>query len=236
VLEGRRQDPAFDPMGSRTVRKRETIGTAFAALALSVLTVPVFAQDTDVTGRGHAAPPPSESAVAYDPVDSGQRVAWIAEGSIGRRSLAVGVMSTVWQTAWDTPPEWNRSWSGVALRYAEREADVTISNTLEAGLGAIWGEEPRYIPSGRHGIGARTRYAAKTVFLAQRRDGHLAPAWGRYVGNTLNNVIENAWLPPSMTTPRETLVRSANGFLGRMIGNLYEEFWPDAQRLLHRHG
>ena len=89
---------------------------------------------------------------------------------------------------------------------------------------------------GRHGIGARTGYSAKTVFLAQRRDGHLGPAWGRYVGNTLNNVIENAWLPPSMTTPKDTIARSANGFLGRMIGNLYEEFWPDAHRLLHRRG
>jgi hypothetical protein len=74
------------------------------------------------------------------------------------------------------------------------------------------------------------------VFLAQRRDGRLAPAWGRYVGNTLNNVIENAWLPPSVTTPKETIIRSANGFLGRLIGNFYDEFWPDAHRLLHRHG
>jgi len=29
-------------------------------------------------------------------------------------------------------------------------------------------------------------------------------------------------------------VRSVNGFLGRLIGNLYEEFWPDAHRLLRK--
>jgi len=39
-----------------------------------------------------------------------------------------------------------------------------------------------------------------------------------------------------VTTSRDTITRSANGFLGRMIANLYEEFWPDAQRLLHRRG
>jgi hypothetical protein len=236
VLDRHGQDPTADRTGGCTVRKRQVISTIVAALALSVVSVSVFAQDTDVTGRGQAAPPPLETAAPYDPIDSGQRVAWIVDGSIGRRSLGVGVITTAWQTAWDTPTEWGRSWSGTARRYAAREADVTISNTLEAGLGAIWGEEPRYIPSGRRGIGARTRYAAKTVFLAQRRDGHLAPAWGRYVGNTLNNVIENAWLPPSVTTPKETIIRSANGFLGRLIGNFYDEFWPDAHRLLHRHG
>lgn len=234
MLDGRGQDPTADRTGNCTVRKRQAISTIFAALVLSAVSVSVCAQDTDVTGRGQAAPP--ETAAPYDPIDSGQRVAWVVDGSIGRRSLGVGVITTAWQTAWDTPVEWGRSWSGVARRSAAREADVTISNTLEASLGAIWGEEPRYIPSGRHGIGARTRYAAKTVFLAQRRDGRLAPSWGRYVGNTLNNVIENAWLPPSVTTPKETIIRSANGFLGRLIGNFYDEFWPDAHRLLHRHG
>ena len=236
MLDGRRQDPTADRTDGCTVRKRQTISTIVAALALSAVSVSVFAQDTDVTGRGQAAPPPPEKVAPYDPIDSGQRVAWVVDGSVGRRSLGVGVIATAWQTAWDTPTEWGRSWSGSARRYAAREADVTISNTLEASLGAIWGEEPRYIPSGRRGIGARARYAAKTVFLAQRRDGRLAPAGGRYVGNTLNNVVENAWLPPSVTTPKQTIIRSANGFLGRLIGNFYDEFWPDTHRLLHRHG
>ena len=236
MLDTHRQGPAADRTGRGAVRKRQTIRTILTTLALSAVPISLFAQDTDVTRRGQAAPRPPETAAPYDPIDSAQRVAWVVDGSIGRRSLGVGVITTAWQTAWDTPTEWGRSWPGVARRYAAREADVTISNTLEASLGAIWGEEPRYIPSGRHGLGARTRYAAKTVFLAQRRDGRLAPAWGRYVGNTLNNVIENAWLPPSVTTPKETIIRSANGFLGRLIGNFYDEFWPDAHRLLHRHG
>src|SRR5216683_2399450 len=69
--------------------------------------------------------------------------------------------------------------SGAAKRYAEREADVAISNTIEAGVGALWGEDPRYIPSGRKGIWPRARYAITTAFVAQRPDGHLAPAWAR---------------------------------------------------------
>ena len=105
---------------------------------------------------------------------------------------------------------------------------------MEAGLGAIWGEEPRYIPAPPGSIRSRAKYAVKTVMLAQRGDGHLAPAWGRYVGNVLNNVVENAWLPPSVTTPGQTAIRSANGFLGRLCGNLWEEFWPDLRRRLRR--
>lgn len=175
------------------------------------------------------APPPL-SAVEYRPVTTGERVEWIVGGTIGPRSLGVGVIASAWQTAWDTPDEWGQGWSGFGKRYFEREADVAISNTIEGGLGAIWGEDPRYVRSGRRGVWPRARYAMKTVFLAQRRDGRLAPAWGRYAGNVFNNIIENTWLPPSVTTRDETVLRSLNGFLGRLAGNLWDEFWPDVER------
>jgi hypothetical protein len=178
-----------------------------------------------------AAVDPPLTAEAYVPVTPAQRVDWIVDGTIGKRSLTVvGPLATAWQTAFNTPEEWGRGFSGIARRYAQREADVAISNTIEAGLGALWGEDPRYVPSGRKGIWPRARYAMKTVFLAQRRDGSLQPAWGRYAGNTLNNLIENTWLPPSMTTGRQTALRSGLGMLGRLGGNAWEEFWPDVAR------
>jgi hypothetical protein len=175
-----------------------------------------------------AAPP---TADAYVPITGTQRIEWTVDGTIGRRSLTlIGPLATAWQTGFNSPEEWGRGAPGIAKRYAQREADVAISNTIEAGLGALWGEEPRYIRSGRKGIWPRARYAMKTVFLTQRRDGSLKPAWGRYAGNTLNNLIENAWLPPSVTTAGQTAIRSGLGFLGRLGGNAWEEFWPDVAR------
>jgi hypothetical protein len=171
------------------------------------------------------------TADAYVPIITAERVDWIVDGTIGRRSLTVvGPLATVWQTGFNTPEEWGRGGSGIAKRYAQREADVAISNTIEAGVGALWGEDPRYIPSGRKGIWPRARYAIKTVLLAQRRDGSLKPAWGRYAGNVFNNLIENAWLPPSVTTPGQTAWRSGLGLLGRLGGNAWEEFWPDVRK------
>src|SRR5262249_24504763 len=211
----------------RTVEMMRMIGGSAVGLALSVCAAPASAQDTDVPESVQSVPQAAPLQNVYVPISPSQRVDWIVDGVVGRKSLAIGVVAATWQTAWNTPEERDRSWSGMGKRYAAREGDVAQGNTLEAGLGAIWGEEPRYIPSHLHGIGPRTKYAVKTVFLTQRRDGHLAPAWGRYVGNTVNNVIENAWLPPSITTPRETVIRSGTGFLTRLIGNMYDEFWPD---------
>jgi hypothetical protein len=201
----------------------------------SLLPVCVIAQEwapADSGGRAgdDRAQPTVPPADAYVPISGAQRVDWIVDRTVALRSLGVGVLAASWQTGFNAPQDWGRTWSGFGKRYIEREADAAISNTIEAGLGALWGEDPRYILSRRHGVWPRARYALKSVFLAQRSNGDLAPAWGRYAGNVFNNVIESAWLPPSATTWGQTTVRSSNGFLGRAAGNLWEEFWPDVRK------
>jgi hypothetical protein len=192
--------------------------------ALALMPASVAAQQT------FHQPPPG----ADQPMTGPERIHWIVDGTIGPKSLGVGVFAAAWNTAWNVPDEWGQTWSGAGKRYLEREADVSISNTIEAGLGAIWGERPDYIRSGRTGFRPRLNYALKTVFLAYRPDGHLAPAWGRYAGNTVNNLIENTWLPPSATTWGQTTWRSASGFGTRAIGNVWEEFQPEIMRVVFR--
>ena len=62
----------------------------------------------------------------------------------------------------------------------------------------------------------------------------VSASWGRYAGNTFNNLIENTWLPPSVTTAKGTALRSVNGLLGVAGSNLVREFWPDVRRLMRR--
>jgi hypothetical protein len=195
------------------------------------VTLTLFLAATLLPAVAWAQSPAKPEARIDEPMTTRDRIDWIVVGTIGLKSLAVvGPIGTAWQTAWNTPEEWGQTWSGAGKRYLQREADVAISNTIEAGLGAIWGERADYIPSHKQGIKPRLGYALKTVFLAYRPDGHLAPAWGRYAGNTLNNLIENSWLPPSATTWQQTTWRSASGFGTRALGNVWEEFWPDAKR------
>ena len=171
------------------------------------------------------------------PMTGRERIHWIVDGTVGIKSLTVvGPIGVAWQTAWNQPEEWGQTWKGAGKRYLQREADVAISSTLEAGLGAIWGERADYIRSGKQGVKPRLGYALKTVFLAHRPDGHLEFAWARLAGNTVNNVIENTWLPPSSTTWGQSTWRSASGFGTRAIGNVWEEFWPDVSRKLFKRG
>jgi hypothetical protein len=170
----------------------------------------------------------------YAPITPKQRLDWSADGVFGRPAVLAAVAGDAWQTAWNTPPEWGRTWRGAGSRFAEREVDVALSNGIEAGLGSLWSEDPRYIRLGHGGIARRFGYAARTVFVAPRKDGAMAPAWARYAGNTVNSVIENAWLPSSQRTWQATVIRSGNSMFGRLATNLWGEFRPDLVRLWSR--
>src|SRR5579872_1303024 len=135
----------------------------------------------DVSPSSPSAPPPAVAPATYVPITPAQRLDWIVGGTIGPRSLGVGVIASAWQTAWNTPEEWGQTWSGAGRRYLAREADVAISNTMEAGFGALWGEDPRYIPSGTRRFKSRVGYVLKMSVLAQHTDGTIRPAWGRYL-------------------------------------------------------
>ncbi len=174
------------------------------------------------------------AADTYQPITGEERGVWVAQGSIGVRSLSVGVFTSTFTTAVNDPEEWRRSWSGFGKRYANREATITMSNSVEAGLGSLWGEDPRYGRLGRGRARSRIAHALKSEVMARRRDGRLRPSWGRYSGIVTSHLVTRSWLPPSATTTRGTTWRISGAVLGRIAGNTFEEFWPDLQERFRR--
>ena len=171
--------------------------TAPVALRVAVLAA-ILITPFPTLASAQSAQPSGEPEVAIDPlprpITAQQRREWVAEGVLAPKSLGTGVMIGTWQTAIGWPEEWQGS-SGFAKRVLTSQADNGISKGIEASLGMLWGEDPRSTPSGRRSIGSRLGYAMKTVVLAPRPDGHLAPAWGRFAGTVGSNVVQNAWLP-----------------------------------------
>jgi hypothetical protein len=171
---------------------------------------------------------------SYAAITPKQRLEWSADGVFGRPAVLAAIAGDVWLTAWNTPSEWGRTWRGAGFRLAQREVDVALSTGIEAGLGALWSEDPRYLRLGHGGTARRFGYALRTVFLAPRKHGEMAPAWARYAGNTVNNVIANAWLPASQRTWQATVIRSGNSVFGRLATNVWGEFGPDVVGLWSR--
>ncbi len=158
---------------------------------------------------------------------------WVINQTLGVPSLIGGAFSSGLSTWRDKPVEYNTNWSGFGQRYGMRMSGIATQNVMEAGLGAIWHEDPRYRKvSGpfKH----RFMSVLKQTAMTQRSDGSYAPAYARYAAISGGNFLSNTWRPDSEATASGALIRTGYGFLGRMAGNAFAEFSGDAWNLLRR--
>lgn len=193
----------------------------------------VFAFAAGASAQSHQPVP--VTAVAPNPpspITGRERIGWVVDGNASPRSLLAGFVVSGWSTAVDSPPEWDRTWSGYGRRYMAREANLAVSNSMEAGLGALWGEDPRYFRAGSGRLVVRIGHAVRYAFVARRHDDEI-PAYARYTANVGTVFIASAWRPPSASRADNRTIAIAESFVGRSLANLWGEFWPDVRARLH---
>jgi hypothetical protein len=159
-----------------------------------------------------------------------QRLRWFIEKTIGPRSLVAGIASAGIGTGLGRPREYGATGHGFDRRYEMRLAGLSTGNAMEATLGAIWGEDPRYHRVPNEPFGGRVRNIVKMTFVACRNDGSFSPAYARYIGISGSNFLANSWRAHSEANFHDAVLRTFIGFLGRMGSNTVQEFWPDVKR------
>jgi hypothetical protein len=178
---------------------------------------------------------PTPDSPGYTAMTGKQRLEWFAKGTVGPQSLAAGLFTSAIGTAMNSPREYGPHWDGYGKRYGIRLSGVSTSNAMEAGFGALWGENPKYYPMGGDDIKGRIGHIIKTTFTAPRPDGHYAPAYARFIAIPGSNFLANTWRANSEADAQHAGLRTLYGFLGHMGGNAFQEFWPDIQkRVFHR--
>jgi len=185
---------------------------------------------------------PAPSAQTFTPIDPTagsptpitgmERLDWTLRSTLGPASLLTGLLSAGWGTGFDRPKEYGVSFSGFTQRYGLRLTGVASSNVAEATLGTIWREDPRYHRDPlEESYGKRFGRTVKMTFLSDR-DGSMIPAYARYIAIAGTNVLSDTWRPDSDRGPVNTISRIGMGFGGRLLGNMWEEFWPDVKARL----
>lgn len=176
----------------------------------------------------------SAAAQTLPPITQAGRMQWAALSTAGAPSLAGGAISSALGTAMNNPPEYGPHWDGWGKRQALRLSGAGASNLMEAELGALWGEDPRYHRSTANGFGGRVWHAVKSAFLAYDANGDVRPAYARYAAVPVSNVISNSWRPDSQRTAGNVAARTSLGFLSRVAANTFAEFWPDVRKMRRR--
>lgn len=168
----------------------------------------------------------------YQPLSGKQRVQWAAAQTFGPESLLVGAWTAGIGTARDKPEEYGPHWDGFAKRYGMRFTGIAASNTIEAGLGVLWGEDPRYVRNPNLPFKKRIGNVFLFSFTARNREGKLMPAYARYIAIPGNNFLSNTWRVSSEATTNRALARTGYGVVSEVAGNAWTEFWPDVKRMV----
>ena len=77
---------------------------------------------------------------------------------------------------------------------------------------------------------ARVGNVVRLTIVARRDDGSYGPAYERYMAIGGNNFLSNTWRVHSEANTHDALLRTAEGFAGRVAVNAFEEFWPDVKK------
>jgi hypothetical protein len=171
----------------------------------------------------------------YRPITNQERAKWFVVSTAGPVTLAAaGPLSAAWGTAFNLPKEYGPHWDGFGKRYGMRLTGVSTGNAIEAGLGAAWGEDPRYFRVPDRPFGARVKFVITSTFTAPGPDGQWRPAYARYVATVGNNFLSNTWRERSESGVGDAAIRCLTGFAARMAGNAFAEFWPDVKSKVFR--
>src|SRR3989441_13354004 len=125
-------------------------------------------------------PPFARAEEAGQPLSTAIRVRWFAKATVGPGSLSAGLVSAGWGTARNKPEEYGPHWEGFGKRYGMRLTGISTGNAIEAALGSLWMEDPRYFPATQRLFRKRLSHIVAMTFAARRADGRLTPAYARY--------------------------------------------------------
>ena len=132
-----------------------------------------------------------------------------------------------------TPYQWGGGLGGYGKRFASREGQFIIANSVAALGNATLKYEPRYDQCRCTTFGRRTRHAIMRNFLTYNEtERELRPQWALYGGAFTGGLVATTWKPH----PRNALLNGGYGVLGQAASgsllNLFVEFAGEINRKL----
>ncbi|MBP1622204.1 MAG: hypothetical protein H6Q07_224 [Acidobacteria bacterium] len=168
----------------------------------------------------------------WQPLTGSEKFRYYLRHTYGPESTLFILAGSGINQARDAVPEWGQGMEGYGKRLASAYGRRAVRNSIQHGLGALLHEDPRYFSSGQTGIWGRSLYAAGRVFVAQKDDGGIRPAYSRFIGAFGASYISRQWHPESYHTPEDYIASGAATIGFDMVRNVLYEFWPDIKKKL----
>ena len=176
------------------------------------------------------APAQSVSNFTYTPITPKERLGWFAKANVGPKALAGHLVVAGLNTWQNNPEEYGPHWDGFGKRIPLRASGTAVNSAIEASLGSLWGEDPRYFRAAGQPFKKRLGHVLKMAVMSHNRNGGLMPAYARFSAQAGGGFLQNTWRPDSQAQVSNALMRIPLSVLGRITSNAISEFAPDILR------
>jgi hypothetical protein len=149
--------------------------------------------------------------------------------SVAQSALGAGINQWL-----DAPPEWGQGMEGYGHRFVSACGRSVIDHSIQSGVAAMRGEDPRYWPSGRKGVRPRTRYAIIHTFMSRTDDGGETLAISTFAGVYGGWMVARTWYPDKNNNVSFALEHASISMAVKVGTNVFQEFWPDIRRKVFR--
>lgn len=150
------------------------------------------------------------------------------------RSVAFSLAGAGIKQARDSVPEWGQGMEGYGRRLASSFGHKIIKRNIQFVAGSLLHEDPRYFCSGSEGIWRRSLYAAGRTFVSNKDGGGVRPGYSKFIATFGGAYISRQWYPERKRKMSEYLTSTAISIGVDMAKNVFNEFWPDLQRMMRR--
>jgi hypothetical protein len=133
----------------------------------------------------------------------------------------------------DRPRSWPQGLEGYSQRVGQRFVTFTLQDSVEAGLSAASGYEPRYVRCRCTGTGARIGYAFKMNFLTLNREGKQVFNWPKFAGAYSAGMASTTWVKDYKWSAEGLQAGNSQLYFGALF-NLVREFGPELKRVFKR--
>ena len=183
---------------------------------------------------GLQAQSPSSPAPSLPPLTLDKRFQIYLSDAYGLLSLPGPAFWAAIDHSRNEPFEWKKGTKGYGRRFGSKFGRNGFENTIEFAVGAIDGEDPRYRPSQRKGLLARSYDAAFQTIFPMTTRGRRTLSFARLGGAFGSGLISNTWYPDRQSTWGDGLLRGASALGGDVGVNVFREFWPDVKKRVFR--
>jgi hypothetical protein len=149
-------------------------------------------------------------------------------------ALIAPMFSGLWDQAAGEPQEWGGGMKGYGRRVASRYGAGLVGGSVQSGMSAILGQEPRYIRSSESTVLGRMGHAFLYGFITYNNEGKRRFAiatLGSYYASSMTAIM---WMPDRFTVLGDGVREGNRQVIFSGVVNQLQEFWPDIRRIVFR--